>query len=367
MTIVLYDTEHFETLETQVRLLNTGAHRLVLLAPEAMQVQLVAAGVIPGPFVQFRTLPSRSWEHPGAVYRSCRAEGADLLILSTVSFQHLLFARACRRLRPLKLLLGVHDVHDLFAPARKFSLRGLIQHVGRQQLAAAVSGYIVLLDEMKELLRKKYSVRKPVHVVPGSLYRPAPAGDPGAPLRIVVPGSIDPGRRSYEHVRHLARALYPDAPVQITIAGSNRPGWRPTWLDEYPGTLQVISGDFVDVDTFETAIAGADLVWAPLPEVFRRSGHPGERYGESKSSGSFFDALRHGKPLLLPGGVPVPGVLAAVTISYFDNEHLHYLVLALAQNRAARERLRLMAEANAAALSLEAVRARLLPALTGGT
>ncbi|GAA4329147.1 hypothetical protein [Flaviaesturariibacter amylovorans] len=367
MTIVLYDTEHFETVETQVRLLNTGGHRIIVLAPEAVQVQLVAAGVIPGAHIHFRTLPARTWEHPGAVYRTCRTEKAGLLILATVSYQHLLFARACRRLRPLKILLGVHDLHDLFAPVRKASLRGMVQYVGRKQLSSAVSGYVVLLDELKTLLRKKFGVRKPVHVIPGSFYRPAPPADLDAPLRIVVPGSIDPTRRNYNDVRQLARALHREVPATITVVGGNPDGWRPSWFNDYEGTLQVHSGTFVEAEVYERELARAEIVLAPLPEVFRRSGHPDERYGESKSSGSFFDAVRHGKPLLLPAGVPVPELLAPMTLSYIDHEHLYYLVLALLQNPAARARLRDVAAAHAAAQTPEGVRARLLPALTGSS
>jgi hypothetical protein len=367
VNIVLYDTEHFETLETHLRLFDTGSNQLLVLLPEPMAERLTALGLTGSDTIHFQILPHNKAEHPAIVYRACRRHRAGLLLLATVSFRHWQFAQVCRRLRgSVRTVLGVHDVNDAFAPLRSGGLRGWARYFGKLLLRRSVCGFVVLLEEMKQYILQQYATQQPVFVIPGSIYRmPTGTDADSEKLSIVVPGSIDTHRRNYEPVRLLADAADPEK-MQVSIVGAATDA-APAWLTENKAALRLVTGAFVTIATYEAELAAANIVWAPLPETFSRPGHPAEQYGVSKSSGTFFDALRHGKPLLLPAGIRVPAILASATISYIDNEHLLYLLNALQQNPVALQRLQALAREQAARITLESVRARVLPALTGST
>ena len=367
MEVVLYDTEHFETLETLLRLLDDGRNVLHVAVPVRMRRELEALGIREGATLRWHPLPEANSAHAAALGRITRNVRASLLLLGTVSFRQYAFARMIRRLRGVRVLLGVHDVEDTFRPQRGKGFRGLLRRWGLQQLVHSVSGFMVLLPEMETHIRQSRYTDKPVYVVPGRLfnegsYKPSPL-----PLRIVVPGSVDAARRDYDVVERLLRRLSSArSDIRLIIVGAlPATGERPRWFDDYPEFLEVRCDRFVPAADYASALSEAGLVWAPLPEHFEQAGRPPETYGLTKSSGTFFDAISAGKPLLLPGHVPVPEALRGCTLVYFDETHLYYLLTALAANEAAFARLQSAALEAARRFTPELLRDRNVAKMTG--
>jgi hypothetical protein len=363
MEIVVYDTEHFETAQALVRLLDTGAHRIFLLVPQTLRSQLEAGGIHAGQQVIWLDLPPEKTKHASAVYRACKAHKAGLLILGTVAYRHYRMARACKKLRHIPIILGVHDIHDLFGKSTVSGWRNKLRALGKRWLRGAVSAYAVLLPEMKKLLLDTYQVTKPVYVVPGSVYDPIePAIEKKITLRVVIPGSIDATRRNYTELQNLLGLLRSDnfQPELIVVGATPSGQALPAWMKEPP--LKLITGEFVDVPEYESWLEAADLLWAPLPSVFRREGQADEFYGTSKSSGVFFDAIRHGKPLILPDEIQAPAFLYSSTIRYQDPQHLFYLLFALHDNPIAHSRLQEQAQQNASHFSVTNIRRQLAAA-----
>ncbi|RYY38542.1 MAG: hypothetical protein EOO08_14210 [Chitinophagaceae bacterium] len=360
MELVLYDTEHFETLHTFIRLLEGGERRLHVLVLPAMRKQLEALGVKEEHGLRFYELPPYNKQHAAAVERLAKKVGATLLLLGTVSFRHYAFARVARRMRGCKVILCVHDVKDAFCPLRGSGLRGLVRQWGQKQLVSSVAAFAVLLPAMKaHILHKEYT-SKPIYVVPGRLfdeaaYVPAPTG-----MQLVVPGSIDRSRRDYEPIRRLLqRVERAGGPyLEVTIIGSSVQ--QPDFSDFPPG-LRVVSEAFVHAATYAKALKEASMVWAPLPERFSSAGRRDELYGTTKASGTFFDAVSAGRPLLLPAHIEVPEGVRGCTLTYGDDDELYYLLLALAENEGAQASLRQLALAAARHFTVENLRVTLVP------
>ncbi|RYZ24014.1 MAG: hypothetical protein EOO16_02795 [Chitinophagaceae bacterium] len=358
MNIVLYEQEHFEILDSLIRVFGPG-NRLHLLIPQGMDKYLDAG---PGnPEIHF--LPGEPAKHPQAVKELCREQSAGLLVLATVSFRHWQFAAVCRQLQPqTSTLLLVHDLRDLLAPVTGNRLRGWLQYAGKLRLRGAVSAYAVLLEEMKSYLRAQ-QVRKPVYVLPGSFYKEAPAFETDADRVVLgIPGSIDATRRNYDDVKNFVGLLQErnrEHGYVIRLIGGVT-AHTPAWIDDCPGFIEHKSGS-LSQEAFDQWMQGCELAWLPLAPVFRRPGHPDEQYGVTKSSGAFFDTLRHGKPLLAPDDLPVPEILASALLRYSDATYLYYLLEALKQNPVARRRLQELAREQSAKVRSAEVRARLRP------
>jgi hypothetical protein len=365
VNIVLYESEHFETLEALVRLFDTGAHRIHLLIPRWMENYLDPENQLPA---QVHWLPDTKKDHPKAAERVCRQTGATLLVLGTVSFRHWQFAQVCRRLRSgTKSLLFIHDIRDLFEPLWGTGIRNWVQYFGRLRLRRLVSAYAVLLEEIKSYILHHYRPGKPVYVIPGSFYGGGTPTDPDPErLLIAVPGSVDTTRRDYTDVEALARYfenLNEQPGIQISLLGGVTER-TPSWVHTLHVMVRYEPGGLTQ-EEFDREMQASELVWLPLAPEFRRDGSPTEYYGSTKSSGAFFDALRYGKPLLLPDGLPVPQILASATIYYSDATYLRYLLLELKKNLVARRRLQAIARGSAEQVTLSSVRARVLPSLTG--
>ncbi|RYY83129.1 MAG: hypothetical protein EOO15_21885, partial [Chitinophagaceae bacterium] len=347
MDLVLYDTEHFETVYTWIRLLAAPERRLHLLVPDTLRGQLEAMGTSTSDAIEWHPLPGSNEAHPKAVEQLVRKLRAPLLILGTVSFRHYGFARASRRLTGCKVVLGLHDIEDSFRPTRGSGLKALFRWWGKKRLAASVSAFAVLLPEMKNYLLQQEYTRKPIYVVPGRLFEESNYQlPPDGPLWIVVPGSIDPARRDYEALRKLAEQLDKNGTTDIRIlivGAASYKAFSPSWFHSFPHLLEVRTGAFVPPGEYAGALAEASLVWAPLPEKFEVAGKRDEYYGKSKSSGTFFDAISAGRPLLLPAHMTVPESLRACTLTYAEDEELYYLLRALADNAGACKSLQLLA------------------------
>ncbi|GAB4091727.1 glycosyltransferase [Flaviaesturariibacter terrae] len=365
MNILLYENEHFETVEALLEVLDSGANNLQLLLPARLAADREFTERLRRYKVVIHALPELPAAHPAFVEKMARSVAAEALVLGTVSFRHAQFALLPRRLK-IPVLLGVHDVNDLFAPAWGKTLRSWARAFGKRRLRRSVTAFAVLLDEMRAFILRQYAPPQPVVVIPGAFFEGVAGREMSTDnsiVPIVVPGSIDGRRRDYRIVLELAALLPPDEfPVRLLGAWSKThpPGNWP------PATPVSFAPEGVSAKDFDDAMRACELVWIPLQPNFRHPDGTVETYGSSKSAGAFFDALRFGKPLLVPDDLPVPSIVASALLRYSDATYLRYLLLALQANPVARRRLQLMAAMQSELIHPEDVRSRVLPLLTGG-
>jgi len=141
-------------------------------------------------------------------------------------------------------------------------------------------------------------------------------------LVVTIPGHIDPQRRNYDWFLDTLQDQLAGhaADLHIQLLGSPvgqggreivrrcdaliADGWT---IDYY--------SEWVPVDEFERKLAQSDVLVAPLRETKKMSVVT-ERYGVSKASGCFGDAIKHGLPLILPETYQVPPEVEAVVTQY---------------------------------------------------
>jgi hypothetical protein len=364
MDIAIFDISHHEIADTQIRILDDGHNRMHLLVTRSMKVQLEALGHGGNARVLWQLLPESAIRHSGFVHEYCNRNKIDFLFLNTVEKHHLLFAWMCERLRSTTVLLFVHDLRSTFEPKAIKGLRHAVRRIGKIRLREAAHGYTVLLQQMKSFVLTNYRVTKPVYVVPGSIFESKThTAIKNERLKIVVPGSVDPERRDYKSVRTVAEAAAAARwPVQFVILGSaHGDAGKSSWqlFDGLEANVQRYSERFVPVAEFEKQLEEADLIWSPLPAFFEKLRDSAESFGETKSSGAFYDAVRHGKPLLLPSRTHVSLELQEQCLVYDAAQGARDLLEKWALDESFRREVAQRALENARTFDIGSVRARL--------
>ena len=319
MNIGIYDTEHFETASTLIRILETQGHVIKLMGPPGLINEIrderLSADISvlkPSP-LNFITIS-----------KICKREKVEVLILNTVSYHHILIASLKNLLPGVKIILTVHDTVEFIKPAPSKNLKESIRALGKKALKKRADAYLVLLSSMKDELSK---LKKPVYVLPGRLHK-FPGLRSTSLLKLVIPGSVDHKRRDYTQVRPLLQLLK-EAGLKINIEFLGAPCSkkdaafiREIKLEQTP-LLTITSYDsHIESRHYDHSLSEATILWAPLLKVFNGS----EVYGKTKASGAFFDAVALGKPLLIPGYVNPSPEIKDLVIRYNTVEELYEFI-----------------------------------------
>ncbi|HEU4471420.1 MAG TPA: hypothetical protein VFR58_10065 [Flavisolibacter sp.] len=371
MNIAIYDTEHFETAYTLIRILDVSSNRLTLFFPKEMADQLKPMfGDRSGSFewVYLERGNQTNWL---LIHSHFRRNRCELLFLNTVAHHHLFFALLCRRLRPASTVLTLHQVNGFFEPSFSFSPRSVLQYAGKKLLAREVSAFAVLLSTTKDYIKEHQLTKKQVFILPGSHFEhETSGGNAGKRLLIAVPGSVDLKRRQYNDLLQTLLLLREGpAKLHFVILGGAAESRSREMLASLNrssssfASVKVYDGKFVEQLEYDRVLSGCDFVLAPLSEQFYEGSAEPERYGLTKSSGCFFDAVRFGKPLILPAHLTIPPELKKQCIVYKEPGHL----AALLSNMTDEERLAYSqsAVANAQQFRLHILRKSFSSFLTG--
>jgi hypothetical protein len=176
-----------------------------------------------------------------------------------------------------------------------------------------------------------YKPSQPVLVIPGSFFDEQKAGvaPAGSAIVVAVPGSVDVQRRDYtELLTTLSILKQKDTSIEFVLLGTAREEKAKNVLRRLMCyatehiRISVYEEPFIDQQEYDRQLKRCDFVYAPLQRIFNGDSRKPEIYGLTKSSGCFFDAVRFGKPLLLPGNIILPDELAPLSIVHHSAEEL---------------------------------------------
>jgi len=145
---------------------------------------------------------------------------------------------------------------------------------------------------------------------------------------LTIPGNIDPGRRDYRTFFRTIKKHLPDyrnrLHIQLLGSPSGDHGKAITrecdFLASKGWNIEYFS-DWIPVSKFESRLGESDIIVAPMKKT-KQTSSVVERYGVSKGSGCFLDAIRFLCPVIVPSHYQVPPEVSKLTKQYSSPEDL---------------------------------------------
>ncbi len=275
------------------------------------------------------------------------------LVIATIGRRPHWFASAIGRVRYFVVLHNLNYCFDRGAYRKAaHSLKELVQDgrdylrkPGKRRLFTQAEALLYPTEQLAQEGRQQFFLKGASHrVVPFAARRDCPkvsySGSAVHPLKVIVPGSVTYRARDYDAlIEALAVAVPSGAAIEIHLAGriidaailqqlTNR--LPHTIQTKVPSAVQVFSyPNGLQEEQFITLLASADILLAPL-QMEVPVGRYRELLGFTKASGTPFDAIYYGKPLLLPHYHPLrdPAV-----VHFSDGTQLGLLLVEYANRR----------------------------------
>lgn len=353
--IALYETTHHENLPSLLDLSESRFDQVFVFLKESSWHNLVGEGSPeqrwPGTefYIQDSRCSNRRFIRQ--LFTQVRRHGITHLHICTLDNNRLFFALRLYFLGPVHLSLTVHEVNEYFARSFR-DFRDGTETIAKVILHRIIRNYHVFLPVSDSEFEQRIPGSKTAFIPSrfysgrgGATHFPV-GGDSG--FRIVIPGSVDPGRRDYDSVFEALRLLAasPAAPaIGIVLLGdSSQPaaariisGFRSLAMDRV--TFRSYKG-YVPQTTYEEEIGHAHLLWNPLRIHKTGSRRTPETYGVTTASGLTSDLLLNNVPALAPAGFVVPEHFGSSVIHYSSSAEAAEIVLRLSGDPAGYAALR---------------------------
>ncbi len=250
-----------------------------------------------------------------------------------------------------------------------------LRHIGRSWYRHQIIKKIkwIAIDEHFHNHAIKLGCKNNILHIPSLLYDPAFVAKYRAtkpPIKIIVPGSIDPDRRDYHTVIDALEIVFKQTKdFEVVLLGDpvleygKQVHARAKKLNEKHGKqiIKIYENKYNDLEFLIEMVSGHFLIAPVLPE-FNLDGII-EVYGTSKSTGSCFDILAYAIPGVFPSWLSVNSKFDNSTLRYKNANDLSEIILDFLQHPEKIEQLRANALINSSYYSIENVKSRLMKSL----
>ncbi|HTR30116.1 MAG TPA: hypothetical protein VMH27_12650 [Puia sp.] len=339
--IVLYETTHHENLPALLDLSEAEFNQVIVFLKELSFHNLAGEGSPEQRWpqtefiIQTAGCPNRRFVRQ--LFSYIRRHGVTHLHCCTLDNNLLIFTLRLAIAGRIHVSLTVHEVNLFFVRSWR-SLRDGTETLAKLILRYKIRHYHVFLPAMADQLRKRLP-RSTVVVLPSRFYSghrpPLTAGAPASPFRIVIPGSIDPGRRNYAEVLRCLRTVSssPSVPfIELILLGDGATVVAAPIIAEFRSidsariSIRTFSG-YIPETTYEQELTRSHLIWSPLHLDKHGSRNSRETYGRSTASGLTADILLNNIPALVPAGFIIPEPFRAAISPYRSTEEAWSLIL----------------------------------------
>lgn len=295
--------------------------------------------------------------------RTRHAPSLDLLVVNTIAGgvrDHLRFARFTRA---CPTVFWLYSINTWFAPryALTTDLRSFARVNGslaaKRLLRNRFDGVVVEYRPMLEYLREEIGYDGHAACLTHAVFDEAAVPDDpsvGDTVRCVVPGALIQ-RRDYGLVLDAFERLFErhGDGLELTILGPlqierGSPAFKRDVLDrcralESRGyAVRYYTDDWVPFAEYDARLAACDLCVNPVQRFeISTLGRTTETVGVTTGTGTVFDPLRFGKPMLLPEAFTLSPEIAPITRTYADEAEFEETLATLVRDR---ERLRELKE-----------------------
>lgn len=213
---------------------------------------------------------------------------------------------------------------------------------------------------LKRYLEREEGWTRSIHTLAPTLYEPYEADPSDGKFRVVVPGSLSTDIRDYDTVLDAFEWLFEAGGGDLSLELLGRPVGEGSRIvrrcEEFQAAGYDVSfyREWVGHEEFTEAIRRSDLILSPV-RVNRPMRHPlkpDKIMGTTQGTGVIFDAIRHAKPIILPGSFNVDEIIEDITLTYDSPEHLLNLLEGLVHDETRLEDLLEAARRNSMGFSL---------------
>lgn len=328
MQVGIFETTHFEVAYTLIKLFDHDQNKITVFTYESSyrQFQYLFKDNMSDYTWVVKTESESKRNFISRFYKYSAKSKFDILYLSTVSDNHLLVALFISFLRKTRIIINLHDINNHFIFKAGFSFRRWIRYLGKRALVRVGKEFNVISPTMVEYLRSRLPASKKVHCIPGSVFeeskRQEVPDDLSHGLRTIIPGTLDRRRRNYELVFDLLYEINQRGlPISFVLMGGiNENGTEILEkCKQYVSDLHNLTfyqTDVVDQPIFDREMDKAHFIF--IPSVIHTVIMDGvqEVYGQTLSSGTIYDVVRHGKPFIIPEQLAIPGNLESSCFKY---------------------------------------------------
>jgi hypothetical protein len=326
MKVVLFDSGHFETAYTLIRLFDVPGNQITIITDG--QTEDVLKTMLQEEEERYDWIIAdrwiSDWNYFTYVKKQLSAIRADLIYLNTIDRQPLYYALLLNFLPQSRVIMTIHDVNCFFYKGKLSDLRQLLKWTSKKLLLRETEALNVIAETMIAHLRKHVNNRIPLFHIPGAVFEQLPP-----PLvisdriRLVVPGTIDKKRRNYDDVFLLCELLEEAAlPVDVILLGGYNGNYGKaviTKAKHWPSRYTCIKSydtPLIPQVEYDRVMRQAHFLFCPVEVHTRICGDVPEVYGISKSSGSLSDAVRHAKPIILPEAYKITSSMQSACFRY---------------------------------------------------
>ncbi len=284
----------------------------------------------------------------------------DLFLVSTVSYRHYDLSRFLESRDIKRLAVNVHSINNLFFSSWSFHLRRTIRHLGKKRLVNKADVFIVSTDAMRQYMHEQGLSDKPIMVIPPVVYEPCVETAENL-LTLTVPGSIDGRRRDYRIVLNAYSRICKQYPIKLILAGKPVGIYGRDIINECrritsDGGKIIFFDDEIPELVYRKILCETSIIISPVQHVMEGRDGIKETYGATKNSGNVQDAIRHGKPIILPQHFKLPYGIESGVVTYTTETDLITTLVKVISDEAVIRELKKNAAANSMNFTIEKMR-----------
>lgn len=282
----------------------------------------------------------------------------DLIILNSIDFRHLMIYKALQK-QEACIVVTLHDINNFFKPKYSWRPKTILRSLGKILLAKKADAFFVYAKAMQEYILSKQYTTKPVFLLPPVITK-AQNPRPESPVFVItIPGSIDKKRRDYKLVLECFSKLSTKYSQNIKLFLAGRPVGKYGYeilqtannLKQKGHSISFYEQEIPE-NIFRGIIEETTLLWSPLCIDTLVHDRIAETYGVTKMSGNIHDAIRYGKPLMVPDQLRLPEEILSSCVTYTSVSDAQQQLDLLITHKAALQNISLNAFYNSQKYSL---------------
>ncbi len=327
MHIAIFETDHFEGAYPVIRAFDVNQTRITIFTYESAYRQFLF--LFNGQMDRYVWIVKSQKESKNhfiwRMVKAVKEENISLIYFNTIANNYPSYVTAMMMMKARKIVT-IHDINAHFRPLLSVNFRRQIRQWGRWLLVHTAKEFNVVGQPMLEQLSRRLSHEKKVYCVPGAVFemeqRDSRLFSPEQ-IKIVIPGSVDSRRRNYDEVFLLLKqANELSVPLVIYLLGGISMEFGKDILArclEYSRNLSNLifyPVNIVDQPEFDKVMIASDFVWIPSRIRTNLTDGIEEIYGETVSSGSIFEVIKHAKPFIVPASLQIDQFLVSSCVRY---------------------------------------------------